>query len=91
MKLGNETEYLELVEEERMPKGTPTVADVRIKVTLKLQEFYGSYSNIWLEKPEIERFIEELKTVVEQRQGSVKLGEKGDRLLFSSDEHNLWY
>ncbi|WDE09371.1 hypothetical protein [Thalassomonas haliotis] len=73
MKIGSEKEYIEIEELKRSPKGTPCAGDVNIRVGLNLQAFCGSYDGIWLELPEMERFLSELKTLDEKRNGSAKI------------------
>ena len=55
--IGRDEEYLELEEMEKEPLHFPTAGDVRVKVNLRLQEFRGNYSNVWLSKPDLERFV----------------------------------
>lgn len=71
--IGRDEEHLELEEMERVPKHLPTPGDVRVKVTLRLQDFRGSYPNVWLSKLGLERFVGELKLLVETRKTKAKL------------------
>ena len=70
--IGRDEEHLELEEMERVPKHLPTPGDVRVKVTLRLQDFRGSYPNVWLLQPDLERFVGELKLLVETRKTKAK-------------------
>jgi hypothetical protein len=71
MKIGFEEEFIVIDELERNPDGTPCAGDVNVRISLSLQEFSGSYGGIWLELPEMERFISELEILDEKRTGSV--------------------
>ena len=66
-------EHRVMEETERVPLGLPTSGDVRVKINLRLQEFRGSYPNVWLSKPELERFVGQLKLLVETRKASAKI------------------
>ena len=70
MKIGFEEEYIEIEELERNPDGTPCAGDVNVRVVLKFQDFSGSYGGVWLELPEIERFISELALLDDKRIGT---------------------
>lgn len=72
MKIGTKEEYVEIEEQARDPEGTP-YRGVKVSVTLALQDFSGSYDEIWLELAEMERFITELETLDEKRNGSAKI------------------
>jgi hypothetical protein len=73
MKIGSKKEYLEIVELERNPEGTPCAGDVNVRVDLSLQEFYGSYAGVWLELPEMEKFISDLEELDKTRSGRAKV------------------
>ncbi|QFT12986.1 hypothetical protein [Vibrio sp. THAF190c] len=73
MKIGTKEEYIELEELERNPEGSPCAGDVNVSVALALQAFSGSHDGIWFELPEIERFIAELETLDEKRNGNAKI------------------
>ncbi len=73
MLIGRGNEYLEIEEQERLPDTLPCAGDVRVKVTMRFQKFGGSYSEIWLAKPDLVRFVEQLQTVVETRTGKARL------------------
>ena len=73
MFMGREEEHLELEELERVPEHLPTSGDVRVKATVRLQQFSGSYSDVWLARPELARFVEQLKSLVDTQQGTAKL------------------
>lgn len=73
MKFGSENEYIEIDELERSPEGAPCAGDVNVRVNLKLQSFSGSYDGVWLEFPEIERFISNLEELDKTRSGSAKV------------------
>lgn len=73
MKIGSEKEYVEIVELERNPVGAPCTGDVNVRVALSLKEFTGLYDGVWLELPEMERFISELEALGLERKGTAKL------------------
>ncbi|KZZ50444.1 hypothetical protein A3759_17100 [Thalassolituus sp. HI0120] len=73
MKIGTKEEYIELEELERNPEGSPCAGDVHVSVALVLKAFSGSYDGIRLELPEMQRFIAELETLDEKRNGSAKI------------------
>ena len=73
MKIGSNNEYIELIELERNPEGTPCAGDINLQVNLKLQEFQGSYSGVWVEATEMARFLVELKALEASRNGSAKI------------------
>ena len=73
MKIGNNNEYIELIEQERVPEHLPTSGNVRVKVSVQLQEFHGSYENVWLDKNELRIFLKELHKLNETRKGKVYL------------------
>ena len=73
MKIGDNNEYIELIEQERIPEPLPTSGNVRVKVSVQLQEFRGTYENVWLDKIELNKLIKELITLNETRQGKVTL------------------
>lgn len=55
MKIGSDNEFIELVELERNPKRTLCAGDIKLQVNLKLQDFNGTYSGVWLEALEESR------------------------------------
>jgi hypothetical protein len=71
--IGRDREHLELEEMERVPQHLPTPGDVRVNVNLRLQEFRGSYSNVWLSRPDLEKFVEQLKLLIKTRKTAAKL------------------
>ncbi len=73
MLIGRGNEYVKIEEQERLPGTSPCPGDVRVKVTVRLQAFCGSYSEIWLARPELERFIAQLQAVVETHTGKARL------------------
>jgi hypothetical protein len=73
MKIGTEKEYIELLEIERTPSGIPCAGDVRIDVSIQLQEFSGHYSEVWLEFTEIEKFLIELHELNDSRNGNASI------------------
>jgi hypothetical protein len=77
MLIGNESEHVELVELERLPAHLPTPGDVRVKATVTLQQFSGTYSEVWFEQPVLVAFMEQLKALVESRKGTAKLESMG--------------
>jgi hypothetical protein len=73
MLIGREEEHIELELLERVPEHLPTPGDVRVRATVKLQEFGGSYSGVWLAQPDLAKFVEQLKSLRDNRQGSAKI------------------
>lgn len=73
MKIGSHNEYIELIELERLPEGIQCSGDINLQVTVKIKEFQGSYSGVWLEVPEMKKFLEELKALDKSRKGSAKI------------------
>ena len=73
MKIGNDNEYIRLEKLERIPDGLPCAGDVNLSVSLTFQEFSGSYSGIWLEAPEVDKFIQQLEALYNDRKGSAKI------------------
>ena len=73
MKIGSKNEYLELKELERYPEGEPCAGDINLQVNLKLQDFYGSYSGVWLDAPSMGEFLKELETLEISRKGEAKI------------------
>ena len=71
--IGRDEEHIKLEEMERVSHHLSMPDDVQVKVNLRLQDFHGSYSHVWLYKPDLERFVEELKLLVETRRTSAKL------------------
>lgn len=70
---GTEDEHLELTELERIPNDKPTPGDVRLQASVRLKEFSGRYSSVWLAKPDLEEFVADLQQLVESRRGKVRL------------------
>ena len=73
MKIGTEEEFVELTELDRNPSGTPCAGDIKIDVSVKLQEFGGRYSEVWLEFSAMKCFLTQLEALKEYRQGSSKI------------------
>lgn len=73
MFIGRHHEHLELEEVERIPDHLPTPGDVRVRATVKLQDFGGSYAGVWLARSELSKFVDQLRTVVETRRGTATL------------------
>jgi len=73
MKIGSEEEYIDIEELERNPEGSPCAGDVNVGITLSLQAFTGVYDGVWLEWPEIKRFIVELEKLDEKRSGKARV------------------
>ncbi len=73
MKIGTKEEFIEIEELERNPEGSPYAGDVNVSIALALQAFSGSYDGVWLELPEMERFVAELEILDEKRNGSAKI------------------
>jgi len=51
----------------------PTPGDVRIKATVRFQQFSGSHTDVWLGHSELTMFVEQLRSLVDSRQGTAKL------------------
>jgi hypothetical protein len=73
MRIGRDDEYLEIEELERCPDTLPGAGDVKVKVTVRLQEFSGSYSGVWLAKRDLVRFVAQLQAVFDTRTGKANL------------------
>ncbi|MGY1511439.1 WapI family immunity protein [Aeromonas hydrophila] len=73
MKVGTNSEYIELESLEKNQKGGPCVGDIRVRVVLNLQAFSGAHNGIWFEFTEMNRFISDLKSLDETRVGSAKI------------------
>jgi len=73
MKIGDNNLFIELIEVERVPEHLPTSGDVKVKVTVQIQEFRGTYENVWLGSIELRIFLKELIKLNEKRKGKVKL------------------
>jgi hypothetical protein len=61
------------MERERIRESLPTPGDVRVEVTIRLQEFAGSYENVWLSRPELQSFLGQLSDLIETRKGKAEL------------------
>ena len=73
MKIGTEEEFMELIELERNPQNSPCAGDVKVNVTIKLQSFFGQYSDVWLELPEVEMFLIKLQELNQSRSGNATI------------------
>ena len=73
MKIGSNDEFIELKELERNPESAPCAGDINLQVNLKLQDFYGSCSGVWLETPAMEEFLRELESLEISRKGEAKI------------------
>ena len=73
MKIGSDNEFIELVELERNPKRTLCAGDIKLQVNLKLQDFNGTYSGVWLEASAMMEFHNELEALEESRKGSARI------------------
>jgi hypothetical protein len=73
MRIGTEKEFIELTELDRNPSGTPCAGDIQINVSVKLQEFGGRYSEVWLEFSAMKCFLTQIEALEEFRQGSAKI------------------
>jgi hypothetical protein len=73
MKIGTDNEYIELKKLERIPEELPGAGDVNLSVSLNFQKFKGTYSGIWLEAPEIKKFIDQLEGFDHGKKNSAKI------------------
>ena len=73
MRIGSDIEYLEIIEIERLPEGTPCAGDVKVSVLVQFKEFSGKYSEVWLELPVINYFLDELTRLEDSRRGSASI------------------
>lgn len=64
MLIGREEEHIELELLEQVSEHSPTPGDVHVRATVKIQEFGGSYSGVWLSQPDLTKFVEQLKTLI---------------------------
>jgi hypothetical protein len=69
MKIGNDIEFISIIEQERMSDDTPTPGDIRLKVSVCIKEFSGSYENVWISKDELKRFLIDFTKLEEKREG----------------------
>ena len=73
MKIGNYQEFISIIEQERLPDNTPTPGDVRLKVSVCIKEFSGSYENVWIDKDELKKFLLDFIKLEERREGRARL------------------
>lgn len=73
MLIGRDKEYVEIVERERIPGTLPTPGDVRVEVTVRLQDFMGKYDQVWLSRPCLVDFVREFETLIKRGFGKVSL------------------
>jgi hypothetical protein len=73
MHIGSQTDFVEILELERAPQGSPSAGNVRISVQVTLGEFKGKYESVWLEEPCLGVFVRELATVETTRKACVTL------------------
>jgi len=74
MRIGSNNEFIEIVEiEKRSPEGTPCSGDVKVCVSVQLQEFFGKYSEVWFELTELKAFIDTLISLENSRFGAAKI------------------
>ncbi len=73
MFIGTEEEHLELKEVERVTDDLPTRGDVRLEVSVRLRDFSGRTPSVWLDRAALERFVEELRELVETRKSAAKI------------------
>jgi hypothetical protein len=74
MRIGSNSDYLELELIGRIVKKRANdFGDAQLKATLKLQEFQGSYDQIWIYSQTLLDFVESLEELERTRSGSVKL------------------
>ncbi|MEM9088721.1 MAG: hypothetical protein AAGC93_08270 [Cyanobacteria bacterium P01_F01_bin.53] len=73
MKLGSDSDYLEIIELERVPLHLPRAGDIRVSVEIRIQDFCGKYQDVWLGKEHIEKFVASLSSLESSRKGSACL------------------
>lgn len=73
MLIGRDKEYVEIVELERIPDTLPTPGDVRVEVTVRLQDFGGRYGEVWLAQPDLVKFVRDFEAVVTAGSGRAVL------------------
>lgn len=73
MYVGRDEEHLELQELERVPAHLPTAGDVRLAVSLRLQEFSGGYDGVWVARPALKRFVEQLDVLLRTRKSTARI------------------
>ncbi|RJG36508.1 hypothetical protein D1Z90_20355 [Motilimonas pumila] len=69
MIIGSTDEFIEIEELQRSQSNS----DIGVYVKLKLQDFCGSYSGVFIGEPEISLFCEQLKSLNLSRQGFAKI------------------
>jgi hypothetical protein len=73
IRIGREDEYLEIEQLERVSSSLPASGDVRVRVSVRLQRFLGSYGSVWVGKSDLEHFVEQLRVVERSRKGNARL------------------
>jgi hypothetical protein len=72
MRIGSDKEHVDLLALERSPSGAP-LEHIRVKVTVTLQEFLGTYDSVYLELPALAEFIKSLTRLEHTRSGEAEL------------------
>ena len=73
MKIGQDNEFCELTETERVLEEQSSAGNVKVKVNISLQEFTGSYSEVWFNNEKILEFISQLEKLNLSRKGRAKI------------------
>lgn len=78
MKIGSAREYIE-VEAER----SSYASEIKLDVTLNIQDFRGSYGGVYVSQQELNDFIDSLYALEDRRRGAARFCSRGpDELLF---------
>jgi len=83
LRIGSDSEFVEITELDRNPAGAPMEGDLRVSVGLRFNDFAGRYDAVWLEEPVLAKFVMELSHLEKLRQGEATL------VSMSPDEFSL--
>jgi|SRR5678815_1842490 hypothetical protein len=73
MRISDGDSFLELDELQRIPAQSPGQPDVRVSVAFRCGEFTGVQPSIWLEYPELDGFVSELRKLNESLSGKATI------------------
>jgi len=72
MRIGSDNEHVDILALERTSPGAP-VEDIRVKITVTLREFFGTYDSVYLELSALAEFVESLICLERTRFGEAVL------------------
>ncbi len=73
MIIGSGDEYVELTLLERVQNSSAGAGDIRVRATIKIGEFAGSYPQVWLGQEALAEFILQLQVLVNLRKGTARV------------------